>query len=166
VHLFCQDLQVCEVQRLVPDISPTTIVSWFKKLREICSEEIDKVPMFGEVDTNSIIEIDESCFGKKNKYNRGRRTKKYWVFGMAQRDHRHTYFKVVPNRKNETLLPIITGRVTQGSTIFHDDWVGYRKLHDLGFKHGAVVHKNEFVSAEGVCTNLIEGKKHILLFIQ
>lgn len=104
-----------------------------------------------------IIEIDESLFGKKNKYCRGKLTKKVWVFGLAQRDSRHTRFFVIPNRKNETLHPLITNHVEKGICIFHDDWSGYRKLHDMGYPHGTVVHTREFKSADGVCTNLIEG---------
>lgn len=104
-----------------------------------------------------VIEIDESLFGKKQKYNRGRKTKKEWVFGLAQRETRKTSFHVVKDRKNDTLHPIICAVVEKESTVYHDDWIGYRKLHELGFKHGTVCHKETFKSAEGVCTNTIEG---------
>ena len=104
-----------------------------------------------------IIEMDESVFGKKQKYSRGRLTKKVWVFGLAQRESRKTRFFVIPNRTNATLHALICDHVEKGICLFHDDWPGYRKLHELGYPHGTVVHKKEFKSKEGVCTNLIEG---------
>ena len=50
-----------------------------------------------------------------------------------------------------------TKHVPVTSTIYHDDWPSYRKLHDFGYKHGVVNHKREFVSEDGVCTSTIEG---------
>ena len=82
---------------------------------------------------------------------------KHWVFGLTQRGTRKSHFRVVPKRDRPTLLPIIQDVVTQGSTIYHDDWPVYSHLEQEGFDHGTVVHKYEFVSKEGVCTNTIEG---------
>ena len=106
---------------------------------------------------NSIVEIDESMFGKKRKYNRGRSRKQCWVFGMVERGSDNVLLKVVENRKKETLLPIITTHVNQSAKIYHDDWAAYRKLDIVGFKHGTVKHNVQFVSDTGVCTNTIEG---------
>ena len=104
-----------------------------------------------------IVEIDESLFGKKEKFHRGRTTKKQWVFGLAQRDTRITSFHVVADRSNATLHPLILEHVNPSAEIYHDDWAGYRKLELLGYSHGTVCHKDTFKSPEGVCTNLIEG---------
>ena len=48
--------------------------------------------------------------------------------------------------------------VEPGTMIFHDDWAVYQNLDNQGYSHGTVVHKYEFKSKEGVCTNTIEGK--------
>ena len=77
------------------------------------------------------------------------------MFGLAQRETRHALFIVVQDRLNTTLHPIIQKYVDNESTIFHDDWAGYRKLEQYGYMHGAVTHKTEFVSKEGVCTRYI-----------
>ena len=120
------------------------------------------IEMCGEVDTEigeleDVLEIDESVFGKKQKVPaRPSYQEKTWVFGIAQRGTRHTVFKVAKDKKNETLLPIIQEHIKQESTIYHDDWAGYRNLQHLGYQHGAVCHKHEFVSKTGVCTNLTE----------
>jgi len=103
------------------------------------------------------VEIDESAFGKKTKYNRGRAYNKKWVFGMVERNTRKLCLKVVDNRRKDTLMPILEKHATKRSTIYHDDWASYRDMTSYGYKHGTVNHKNTFVSEEGVCTNTIEG---------
>lgn len=106
---------------------------------------------------NQIIEIDESLFGKKRKYNVGKITRQCWVFGLTQRNTRKVFFTIVNRRTKKVLIPIIQKHVSRGSTIYHDDWAAYKKLEDYGFLHGTVNHSREFVSRQGVCTNTIEG---------
>ena len=155
---FALDLPIFEAVRMLPSISRVTVGNWYHKFRLVIVKEFRTVKLTGKIDCLAdIVEIDESLFGKKNKYSRGKLTKKVWVFGIAQRQTRKTRFFVVPNRKNATLHPLICENIEQGVCIFHDDWAGYKKLNELGFPHGTVVHKTEFKSAEGVCTNLIEG---------
>ena len=61
------------------------------------------------------------------------------------------------DRKADTLLPIILEYVTEGATIYSDEWSSYAKLADIGYKHESVNHTEGFKSAEGVCTNTVEG---------
>ena len=112
-----------------------------------------------------IVELDESLFGKKRKYNRGAPTKRIWIFGLVERATRKTVFVPVNDRKKETLIPIIQKHVRRGSKIFHDDWAAYAKLEQHGYVHDTVVHAREFVSPTGVCTNTIEGKFQDILHI-
>ena len=54
--------------------------------------------------------IDESCFRHKSKIGRGKQpSRELWVFGMVYRSHSPStsYMKVVENRSEETILPII-----------------------------------------------------------
>lgn len=114
--------------------------------------------MLGEDVESSVVEIDESYFGRKRKYNRGRFAQpRIWVFGCVDRTSGMLLLKCVPNRKKETLLPILQTHVSPKSIIFHDDFSSYRKLDEVGFCHASVNHSVQFVSAEGVCTNKIEG---------
>ena len=62
---------------------------------------------------SSIVEIDESAFGKTQKYGRGKPTTKTWLFGIAQRGTRMARFFVVPDRKNSTLHPILEQHVAR-----------------------------------------------------
>ena len=147
----------------MPKLAHTTVVRFFKKLCCKISEAMSSMKMQSTVDgKQEIIEIDESLFGKRQKYNKGRRTKRLWIFGLAQRNSRKTYFTPVNDRDSETLVNIIKERVETGAIIYHDDWAAYRKLSDHGYQHDVVVHTREFVSESGVCTNTIEGRYSIV----
>ena len=86
---------------------------------------------------SSIVEIDESVFGKKRKYNRGRTYNQQWVFGMVERNQRNLVLLLVDNRKKDTLLPLIQKHVLLQAKIYHDDWVSYRNLQNMGYEHDA-----------------------------
>jgi hypothetical protein len=57
-----------------------------------------------------IVQIDESLFNHKSKYNRGRRaSKEQWVFGLADTSSKPaiTYMEPVDKRDAATLLPMV-----------------------------------------------------------
>ena len=90
----------------------------------------------------SIVEIDESKFGKRKtklfhfnldrrmfsfslfsgKYNRGRKRDGVWVFGGVDRETDECFMVPVPDRKADTLLPIIKKFIRPGTTIYSDFW--------------------------------------------
>ena len=53
------------------DISHVTGIEWFKKLRKLMKEFLEKDPVTLGNSEGSVVEIDESLFGKKAKYHRG-----------------------------------------------------------------------------------------------
>ena len=67
-----------------------TIVDWFNFCREVCTEILitDSEQIGGP---NTIVEIDESKFGKR-KYNRGKRVDGIWVFGGIERNTGRFFF--------------------------------------------------------------------------
>ena len=156
---FALDYAVCEMQKMLPALAQTTIIRFFAKLRKILFDEMESIMMEDTIHGETqIVEIDESLFGKKQKNNRGCPTKRFWIFGMVQRETRKTYFTPVQDRTEDTLVSILKARVKPGSMIYHDDWSAYRKLHKQGYEHDVVVHTREFVSKSGACTNTIEGR--------
>ena len=67
------------------------------------------------------------------------------LFGTKDRQKRNrTVFVVVPDRKAETLIPIIRKYVRPNSIIFSDKWAAYIGLGDE-YKHYTVTHKYRFV---------------------
>jgi transposase-like protein len=106
---------------------------------------------------SGVFECDESYFGAKRiRGKRGRgAAEKNPVFGLLKRDA-HVFFKIVDNCSKSELMPIIQGKVLEGSTINTDGWKAYDGLVVNGYDHYRVFHsKDEF--ARGKChVNAIE----------
>lgn len=97
------------------------------------------------------IELDESYFGAtrvRGKRGRGAAGKTP-VFGVLKRKEK-VFVSVVKNCSKSELMPIIQGKILEGSTIHTDDWKAYDGLILNGYDHYRVHHsKNEF--ARGKC---------------
>ena len=91
------------------------------------------------------VEIDESLFGRKIKYNKGEpKGHRIWIFGMIERSSNTLIIYPVDKRDAATLIPIIQRHVYPGSRIFSDSWGAYLGLNELGYSHYTVVHKTNF----------------------
>ncbi|KAH7822326.1 putative ISXO2-like transposase domain [Monocercomonoides exilis] len=92
-------------------------------------------PIGGE---GKVVEIDEAVW-RRRKYKRGRRKEQIWIFGGVERLERGgagpRFVKVVPNRKRETLLPIILETIRSGTTIMSDEWKAYPTLDQYNYTH-------------------------------
>lgn len=98
-------------------------------------------------------EVDESYFGARRvRGKRGRGAAgKTPVFGLLKRNG-SVYVNIVKNCSREQLLPIIQGKVLEGSTIYSDGWRAYDGLLLNGYDHYRVFHSaNEFA----------RGKSHV-----
>ena len=140
-----------------------SVVRIFKWLRKLVRQfQVENPTQLGGED--DIVEIDESKFGKKRKYNRGRRHRGKWVIGLLSRTSGEFVLKAVDKRNRRTLIPIIIDHVKPRSTVYTDDWKAYGNLRylGLGYRHRVVVHARHFVNRdavdEPVHTNTIEGR--------
>ena len=98
-------------------------------------------------------ELDESYFGAKRvRGKRGRGAAgKTPVSGLLKREG-GVYVEVVKNCTKEQLMPIIQGKILEGSTINTDGWKAYDGLILNGYTHHRVYHShNEFA----------RGKSHV-----
>ena len=98
-------------------------------------------------------ELDESYFGSKRvRGKRGRGAAgKTPVYGLLKRDGK-VYVEIVKNCSKAELMPIIEGKILEGSTIHTDGWRAYDGLILNGYDHYRVYHsKDEFV----------RGKSHV-----
>lgn len=92
-----------------------------------------------------IVEIDESYFGKRHKYHRGRFVGLHvWIVGLVERGSNKIILYPVEKRNQETLQWIIQNHVATGSTIYTDGWAAYKGLSELGYEHFVVEHKDCF----------------------
>lgn len=123
-------------------VSRKTINKLFDKFRKrIVELSVENTKEIGE------FEVDESYFGAKRvRGKRGRGAAgKTPVFGILKREGK-VYVNVVKNCKKAQLLPIIEGKVLEGSTIYSDGWKSYDGLILNGYDHYRVYHsKDEFV---------------------
>lgn len=107
------------------------------------------------------VEVDETYVGGRRKGGKkhgvtGRGAKKAVVFGMAERDG-DIITRVVDNASRRALLPHIVEKVLPGSLISSDEWMSYKPLKSLGYKHRSVNHAAE-QWVDGIThTNTLEG---------
>ena len=123
------------------NVNRKTVNRLFYKIRlRIAEISVASTPELGE------FEVDESYFGARRvRGKRGRGAAgKTPVFGILKRDGK-VFVNVVKNCKKEQLLPIIEGKVLEGSTIYSDGWKSYDGLILNGYDHYRVYHsKDEF----------------------
>ena len=145
---FSEDITATSASNIL-GINRNTINSYYNSFREKILEESLKE----RAKESGIFELDESYFGAKRvRGKRGRGAAgKTPVFGLLKRDGK-VFVTIVPNCSREELLPIIQGKILEGSTIHTDGWRAYNGLILNGYDHYRVFHsKNEFA----------RGKSHV-----
>ena len=145
---FCEDIRASKTATLL-GINRNTINRYFNLFRMIIAASAmkDSSVFAGE------IELDESYFGAKRI--RGKRglgaAGKTPVFGLLKRKG-NVHVEVVENCSKDQLMPIIQGKILEGSTIHTDGWKAYDGLILNGYDHYRVYHsKDEFA----------RGKSHV-----
>ena len=140
-----------------------TIATTLAKIRQICSLKIlhGNIKLGGRGKT---VEIDESMFGHKRKYNRGRVSEVACVFGMVERASGRALTFCVPDRTRENLVTRLVQEFIQpGTVILSDKFSPYFNLNDIGYTHLMVNHSENFVDPYiGAHTNTIEGVWNIV----
>ena len=120
-----------------------TVNNYFTEFRELILE--DSIQKHQK--ELGIFELDESYFGAKRvRGKRGRGAAgKTPVFGVLKREGK-VFVSIVPRCSREELLPIIQGKILEGSTIHTDGWKAYDGLILNGYTYYRVFHhENEFV---------------------
>ncbi len=122
--------------------------------------KIDGIPpMTGHV------EVDETYVGgrrAKIKGFTGRGAKgKTVVFGILERDG-ELYTEVVPDASRRSLIPPIVENVPKGTRVSSDEWLPYRVLPALGYRHETVNHRAKEYARGDVHVNSLESFWSIL----
>ena len=143
---FSEDLTATKTANLL-GLNRRTIDRYFAIFRK----KIFKYTCRESINGSGVFECDESYFGAKRiRGKRGRGAAgKAPVFGLLKRNGK-VYVEVVKNCSKEQLMPIIQGKVLEGSVVNTDGWKSYDGLILNGYTHHRVYHsKNEF--ARGKC---------------
>ena len=145
------------INMLTGQAGANSIYTWYNFYRDIMSRTLLEAPIkLGG--PNTIVEIDESKWGNKRKYNRGRMNMTNdWIFGLIQRDTGKVCLFIVRNRSAGELIPHTQNIVLPGTTIISDQWAAYNSLNTLGYMHLTVNHRQNFVDpVTGAHTQTIE----------
>jgi transposase len=148
LKLFCEDLTAVKAANILK-LNRKTINRYYGIFRE-------KIMQASKAEMESLggeIEVDESYFGAKRvRGKRGRGAAgKVPVFGILKRDGK-VFVSIVKNCTKESLMPIIKGKILEGSTVYTDGWKAYDGLILNGYDHYRIFHsKNEFA----------RGKNHV-----
>ena len=148
MKFFWEDITATQTAALT-GINRNTINRYFNVFRlKIAVATAGKGSLFsGE------IEVDESYFGARRvRGKRGRGAAgKTPVFGVLKRGG-NVHVEVVDNCSKSELMPIIQGKILEGSTVYTDGWKAYDGLILNGYDHYRIFHsQNEFA----------RGKNHV-----
>ena len=160
------------------DLDKTAVIDWRNFARELMTASLEQAPRMGGV--GQIVQIDESLFRGRRKYQRGRlllgdgipgrrqnnhgqRIEGPWVFGILDTGTGEIRLFRVERRDAATLLPIIVANVEPGTTIWSDEWAAYQRIpqcidtpvnggRPMRYNHESVNHTVEFV-AQGTGAN-------------
>ena len=146
IEYFSEDLRASSAAKILK-LNRKTVNSYYNEFRSLILEHSlrEQEKELGE------FELDESYFGARRvRGKRGRGAAgKTPVFGLLKRNGKVT---IVPNCSREELMPIIQGKILEGSTIHTDGWKAYDGLILNGYTHYRVFHhENEFA----------RGKSHV-----
>ena len=148
---FCEDLPSTKTAKILGFNRNTTDRYYNIFRKKIAKYSLSKKAEFGE------FELDESYFGAKRirgKKGRGAAGKTP-VFGILKRDGK-VFVSIVKNCSREELMPIIKGKILEGSTIHTDGWKAYDGLILNGYTHYRVYHSHDEFSRGKCHVNGIE----------
>ena len=77
------------------------------------------------------------------------------VLGMAKREGNVIATKL-ENTRSASIQPVLTDNVEEGSTVYTDEWPGYRGLR-FRYEHQIIRHKDRIYVDGDIHTNTIEG---------
>ena len=138
---FSEDITASSASKILR-INRNTINAYYNEIRE----KILQYSLKEQEKELGEFELDESYFGARRvRGKRGRGAAgKTPVFGLLKRKGK-VFVTVVPNCSREELMPIIQGKILEGSTIHTDGWKAYDGLILNGYNHYRVFHsENEF----------------------
>jgi transposase len=153
LHLFALGVPAYRIRFYAP-VSLATIEHVFWIFREAIYdaslEEMEELKLSGK------LEMDEVLFGGHRKGKRGWGAEgKTMVFGIYQRNGMVVTFPV-PDRKYDTLMPLIEKHTRKGSLYYTDDHTAYASLKLRG-KHKVIAHGMEEYVKKDAHINGIEG---------
>ncbi|XP_028133902.1 uncharacterized protein LOC114329089 [Diabrotica virgifera virgifera] len=131
-----------------------TATRWCLNCRQVCTRYFEQHPVelggFDEQGEPLVVELDESSFLPR-KNLRGADKKEEWVFGGLERKTGKLFLTPVQERKEETLLPLISGTILPGTVIVTNGLEAYRNIGRFGggvYEHQIILKQNNFRNSD------------------
>ena len=152
-----------DIVSILTGLSTKCVCQFWQMFNKVCSFKLIN-ENFKIGGNNQIVNIDEAVLLKR-KYQRGRTVPTVWMLGGYDTLSKKAFLHIVPDRKRDTVIPIIKKYVEEKSIIHTDKFVIYDCLNDLVndnnekiYIHRNVNHSENFVDPiTGVHTQFIEG---------
>ncbi len=154
VYLMAQTRCGISAKQIERETGVTYKTAWrmFKQIRSMLEEE-GQSPLGG---SGKQVEMDESGFGGTTRRLRQPKKEKTTVFGMVERQGRVRAI-VAPDRKADTLVPMVREHVLPKSMVFTDDFPSYDGLGVRGYSHHRINHSAGVYVLGTTHTQTIEG---------
>ena len=125
----------------------------WRMFRQIRSMLNDETPLGG---VGKKVEMDESLIGARTKRKNTPQKERATIFGMVERQGK-VKAVVAPDRKMDTLRPLIRQYVLPRTMVFTDDYASYDGLNIRGWRHRRINH-SAGIYVDGILhTQTIEG---------
>lgn len=151
IYLYALEATSAQLGGIIGLGSKTTIADWANYARDISALYLSESNSTKIGGPETIVEIDETQI-YKNKNHQGRltgeQTRGQWLFGGICRQTKETFFELVPDRSEATLMAALQAHVVAGTRIISDGWAAYRNITSYGYQHDWVNHSENFVSPE------------------
>ena len=160
LYMWSEGISQEIMKRQIPHSSESAIVQWTSFIRDVCSADLiaNRRLLGGPGHT---IAVDETLIAKRKPGNaQGRPVPQQWMIGGVDINTKEFFFLMINGQRNAAnLLAAIRANILPGTTIWTDEWAGYRSLNRNGYAHQTVNHSHHFVDpVTGVHTNDIEGR--------
>jgi hypothetical protein len=148
IYCYCIEISSTQLKGLF-GVSANTASDWNNYFRDLCAIYLSETNSSKIGGNGLTVEIDESKI-YKNKNHTGRLTtmqeRNVWLFGGICRESGETFFCLVPDRREITLMEKLQIHVNNGTHIISDSWRGYLNVRNYGYTHSMINHSENFIS--------------------
>jgi IS1 family transposase len=151
IYCYSLDMTPAQLTGMFGLGSAHTVVDWANYFRDVSAIYMAKREATKIGGLGCTMEIDETKVFK-NKNHTGRLTteqeRHQWLFGGICRETKETFFCIVADRTEKTLMCLLQEHVEVGTHIISDCWSSYSRIASYGYTHSSVNHSENFVAPE------------------
>ena len=151
IYCYCMELKSSQIIAMFNFASCHTVADWQNYFKDVCTIYMDEVGSEKIGGHGLTVEIDETKIFKRKSHSgrlSGEQASGDWAFGGICRETKETFFCIVPDRTEATLISKLVENVNAGSIIMSDMWRSYSNISKYGFTHSKVNHSKNFLNPD------------------